>query len=175
MNKILKEETLYTGRVCRFTHNEVEFEDGTTGYRDILHLPGAVGILAIDNNNKFLFVKQHRHAISDTILEIPAGMIELSEDKGVTALRELQEETGYHANHLEYLCEFYTSPGVVNEKIYLYFAKDLEYVHQDLDEDEYLSVQTFTEEEVEEMIRTNVIKDAKTMIAFAHYKQFIKK
>lgn len=175
MNKILKEETLYTGRVCRFTHNEVEFEDGTTGYRDILHLPGAVGILAIDNNNKFLFVKQHRHAISDTILEIPAGMIELSEDKAVTAARELQEETGYHANHLEYICEFYTSPGVVNEKIYLYFASDLEYVHQDLDDDEFLSVKSFTYDEVDEMIRTNKIKDAKSIIAFTLYKLYLQK
>ena len=117
MNKTIKENLIYEGRICRFTHNEVSFEDGSTGYRDVLHLPGAVAVLAENDHGEILCVEQYRHAVSDTLIEIPAGMLEKGEDPVDAALRELEEETGYRAHKIEPLCQFYTSPGVVNEKI----------------------------------------------------------
>lgn len=170
MNRLIKEHEIYKGPVCRFTHNEVEFENGSTGYRDILHLPGAVAVLAVDKKQRILFVEQYRHAVNDKIIELPAGMLEKDEDHIKAALRELQEETGYKANKIEYLADFYTSPGLVNEKIYLYYAEDLEFIHQDLDSDEYLEVKRFTCEEVEKMIENNLIRDGKSIIAYLLYK-----
>ena len=166
MNRILEEELIYQGRICKFTHDTVTFEDDSIGYRDVLHLPGAVAVLALTENNTILFVQQYRHAVEKELLEIPAGMLEKGENPVEAALRELQEETGYFAHHIEHLTDFYTSPGVVKETISLYFARDLEFIHQDLDPDEFLKVKEFTIPEVQEMINNNTIADGKTILAF---------
>ena len=166
MNKTIKENLIYEGRICRFTHNEVSFEDGSTGYRDVLHLPGAVAVLAENDRGEILCVEQYRHAVSDTLIEIPAGMLEKGEDPVDAALRELEEETGYRAHKIEPLCQFYTSPGVVNEKIYIYVASELEHTSQHLDADEFLKVKKFTRDQFEKLICDNRITDGKTILAY---------
>lgn len=166
-NSTIKENEIYRGRICRFTHNEVTFEDGSTGYRDVLHLPGAVAVLAKDDEGNIFFVEQFRHAVMENLLELPAGMLEKGEDPVEAALRELEEETGYKAHRIEFLCSFFTSPGVVNEKIYLYTASQLERTSQHLDEDEFLKVRKIPEKEVEQMILDNKINDGKTILALA--------
>ena len=170
MNDILKEELIYQGRICKFTHDTVTFEDGSTGHRDVLHLPGAVAVIAENNEGKLLFVSQYRHAVETELLEIPAGMLEKGENPELAALRELQEETGYKASKIEKLVEFFTSPGVVKEKIYVYMASDLTFVGQHLDADEYLNVKTYTAEEVEKMIKDNELQDGKSIIAYELWK-----
>lgn len=170
MNDILKEELIYQGRICKFTHDTVTFEDGSTGHRDVLHLPGAVAVIAENNEGKLLFVSQYRHAVETELLEIPAGMLEKGENPELAALRELQEETGYKASKIEKLVEFFTSPGVVKEKIYIYMASDLTFVGQHLDADEYLNVKTYTAEEVERMINDNELQDGKSIIAYELWK-----
>lgn len=170
MNDILKEELIYQGRICKFTHDTVTFEDGSTGHRDVLHLPGAVAVIAENNERKLLFVSQYRHAVETELLEIPAGMLEKGENPELAALRELQEETGYKASKIEKLVEFFTSPGVVKEKIYVYMASDLTFVGQHLDADEYLNVKTYTAEEVERMINDNELQDGKSIIAYELWK-----
>ena len=170
MNKNIKENVIYEGRICRFTHNEVEFEDGSTGYRDVLHLAGAVAILAFDDNDNTFLVDQYRHAVSDQLLELPAGMLENNEDPVEAALRELEEETGYTAHEIEPLCSFYTSPGVVHEKIYIYVARNLEHTAQHLDADEFLKVKRVHISELERMILNNEITDGKTILAYSLYK-----
>ena len=170
MNDILKEELIYQGRICKFTHDTVTFEDGSTGHRDVLHLPGAVAVIAENNEGKLLFVSQYRHAVETELLEIPAGKLEKGENPELAALRELQEETGYKASKIEKLVEFFTSPGVVKEKIYVYMASDLTFVGQHLDADEYLNVKTYTAEEVERMINDNELQDGKSIIAYELWK-----
>lgn len=95
--------------------------------------PGGVCVAALTPHNTLLFVKQHRFGIERDLLEFPAGLIEPDEDPKITALRELEEETGYLANHIESLGSFYLSPGYSNEVIHLYFAKDLNKTSQNLD------------------------------------------
>ena len=170
MNEILKEELIYQGRICKFTHDTVTFENGKTGFRDVLHLPGAVAVIAQTAEGKLLFVSQYRHAVETELLEIPAGMLEKGEDPVEAGLRELQEETGYKAARIEKLVEFFTSPGVVKEKIYIYIASDLTFVGQHLDADEFLNVKSFTPEEVEDMINNNELQDGKSIIAFELWK-----
>ena len=170
MNKILKRDVVYQGRICSLTHNEVEFADGSKGYRDILHLPGAVAILAFKDENTLLLVEQYRHAVNETLLEIPAGMLEKGEGKAEAALRELQEETGYHADKLEYLTSFYTSPGVVQETLYIYVAHDLHYVGQHLDDDEFLNVREVSTADFQQLILDDKIKDGKSVLAYTYWK-----
>lgn len=95
--------------------------------------PGGVCVAALTPHNTLLFVKQHRFGIERDLLEFPAGLIEPDEDPKITALRELEEETGYLANHIESLGCYYLSPGYSNEVIHLYFAKDLNKTSQNLD------------------------------------------
>lgn len=95
--------------------------------------PGGVCVAALTPHNTLLFVKQHRFGIERDLLEFPAGLIEPDEDPKITALRELEEETGYSANHIESLGSFYLSPGYSNEVIHLYFAKNLNKTSQNLD------------------------------------------
>ena len=170
MNKTLKKELIYQGPVCSFTHNTVTFEDGTIGYRDVLNLSGAVAILAFKDPQTILLVEQFRHAVETSLLELPAGMLEKSEDPLKAALRELEEETGYQAGKIGYLQEFYTSPGLVNEKIYIYLAEDLNFVGQHLDEDEYLNVREVNISQMDEMIADGRIQDGKTLIGYLTWK-----
>ena len=165
-NRTIKENEIYVGRICRFTHNEVTFDDGSTGYRDDLHLPGAVAILAIDDEDNIFFVEQFRHAVDELLLELPAGMLEKGEDPQEAALRELEEETGYKAHHIEFLASFFTSPGVVNEMLYLYLADHLEKTAQHLDDDEFLKVRRIPSAQVKQMILDNKLNDGKSILAY---------
>ena len=119
-------------------------------------------------------VSQYRHAVEDEVLELPAGMLEKGEDPLVAAKRELQEETGYACGKIVHMTDFYTSPGVVKETLHLYLAGDLHYVHQNLDDDEFLRVRTVSRQEFEQMIFDNRIKDAKTIIAYLFWKNYLK-
>ena len=165
-NRTIKENEIYVGKICRFTHNEVEFDDGSTGYRDVLHLNGAVAVLAFDDEDNVFFVDQFRHAVNERLLELPAGMLEKGEDPKDAALRELEEETGYKAHHIEFLTSFYSSPGVVNERIYLFMADQLEKTAQHLDRDEFLQVRKIPSAEVKQMILNNELTDGKTIVAY---------
>ena len=170
MNEILKEELIYEGRVCKLTHDTVTFDDGSIGYRDVLHLNGAVAILAFKDDQHIMLVQQYRHAIEEQILELPAGMLEKGEDPLEAAQRELEEETGYRAGKMTFLASFFTSPGVVKETIHLYLATDLTFVGQHLDDDEYLSVRTFSVDEINQMIADNRLNDGKSIIAWLLWK-----
>ncbi|MBQ4252009.1 MAG: NUDIX hydrolase, partial [Erysipelotrichaceae bacterium] len=92
----------------------------------------------------------------------------------VCTFRELQEETGYACGKIVHMTDFYTSPGVVKETLHLYLAGDLHYVHQNLDDDEFLRVRTVSRQEFEQMIFDNRIKDAKTIIAYLFWKNYLK-
>lgn len=120
--------------------------------------PGGVCVAALTPSNTLLFVKQYRFGIEKDLLEFPAGLIETDEPPHITALRELEEETGYKANHIQSLGTFYLSPGYSNEIIHLFYAEDLIKTQQNLDPFESLEV---IELPFEEAINTS-FKDIKT-------------
>ena len=102
--------------------------------------PGGVCVAALTPHGTLLFVKQHRFGIEKDLLEFPAGLIEPHEDPQLTAIRELEEETGYLAKTIHDLGRFYLSPGYSNEVIHLYYAHDLVKTKQNLDPFESLEV-----------------------------------
>lgn len=102
--------------------------------------PGGVCVAAMTPHNTLLFVKQFRYGIEASLLEFPGGLVEVNEDPAITALRELEEETGYQAKTLEHVGSYYLSPGYSNEIIHLYIAKDLIKTTQNLDPFENLEV-----------------------------------
>ena len=120
--KTMKSERIYEGKIVNLRVDTVELPDKKYSKREIVEHPGAVGIVPITEDGKIILVKQFRKAVEKPLLEIPAGKIEINEEPKETALRELFEETGYYSNNMEYIIEFYTSPGFSNEKIYLFLA-----------------------------------------------------
>lgn len=135
----------------------------------------AVIIIPVDDDGKFILVDQYRHAIRKNSLEFPAGMVEKGEDIEQTAIRELEEETGYKAGKVEFLGEYYPAAGTMNSKFYICLATELTKTKQNLDENEYLEVKKFTLDELKEMIffteknRTNDRVNMSTVLGLYRY------
>lgn len=114
-------------------------------------------------NGDLILVKQFRYPIGLELLEVPAGKLDENESPEECALRELEEETGYRAQKIEYMGYIFTTPGFSNEKIYLYLAKELTKTAQNLDQDELLKVEILQPREVFNRCLNGEIVDAKTM------------
>ena len=124
--KTIRRRTIFDGKLIRVQLDEVELPDGRTSTREIVHHPGAVGVLAFTDEGKLVFVRQYRNPLGKTILEIPAGKLEPGEDPKACAFRELEEETGYRAEEMRPIVSLYTSPGFADEILHLYEARGLQ-------------------------------------------------
>jgi ADP-ribose pyrophosphatase len=165
--KTISGETIYEGRIITLRVEEVELPDGKIAKRELIKHPGAVAIIPITADGKLILVEQFRKALDRTLVEIPAGKMEFGEAPEVTAVRELEEETGYGAEKFTYLQSFATSPGFADEIIHLYLAEELIKIENPAagDEDEFIDLVEVTIEEAEELITKGKIFDAKTAFA----------
>jgi ADP-ribose pyrophosphatase len=122
---------VHRGRTISFRTDTIERPDGTRHQREIVAHPGAVAIVALDADDRVLLVRQFRTATGRTLLEIPAGTLEVDpttgeiEDPDLAAARELEEETGRRAGGWRKLGTFWTAPGFATELMHLYLATDL--------------------------------------------------
>ncbi len=146
---------------------------GTTLERHVVVHSGAVVILPILPDGRIVLIRNERFAIGQTLWELAAGTLEVGEDPGVCAARELIEETGYQADHLEPLVEFYPSPGICTELMRVFVATSLQHVGQKLEPDEKIEVDAVTPGQLLDMIQSNTIRDAKTIASFLYYRTFV--
>lgn len=169
MQRKVSSTQTYEARIFTVSKDIIEDETGKQFQRDIIHHHGGVGILAM-KDDKILFVHQYRPAVDEMMLEIPAGKLEKDEDPYTCGLRELEEESGFTTRKLHKVCEFYSTPGFCNEKLYIYEAEELEAVEHPkaMDEDEEIELRWYSVEEAMAMIQRNEIIDAKTVIAVQH-------
>ena len=144
----------------------VQDEKGAEFSRLIVEHRGAVVILPKTNTGTLLLIKQYRYAVRDTILEFPAGTLEVGEQPLATAKREIQEEAGFAAKKWTELGKLYPSPGFCDEIQYLFLAEDLSASKLTGDEDEEIEVVEFTVAEVEQAIISGGLADAKSIAAF---------
>lgn len=174
--KTIQSEVKYKGRIISLQIDEVELPNGKTSNREIVKHPGAVAVIAVTKDMKIILVEQYRKALERSIIEIPAGKIEIDEVPEITALRELEEETGYTTDKLQYIQSFATSPGFADEIIHLYFAENIEKLEQPvgLDEDEFVELLHVSLFEMEEMVKKQQIYDAKTVFAYIWLKDYFK-
>lgn len=143
---------------------------GRTSTREVVEYAGAVAIVAVNEKGELLLVRQYRHAVGKTLLEIPAGKLEPGEEPMASARRELLEETGCEAERLIKLISFYSTPGFTTEELHLFLATGLSLKEQHLDDDEFIDVETVPYERALEMIWTGEICDAKSVAGiFAAY------
>ncbi|ANQ64331.1 NUDIX hydrolase [Staphylococcus equorum] len=175
--KTLHKESIYKGTIIDLEVHDIELPDGQTSKRELVYHNGAVAVCAINPDNQVILVRQYRKPAEKTLLEIPAGKLEINEERESAAKRELEEETGYIAENLELITEMYGSPGFSNEKISIYLAKDLKIGEMNLDDDEFIEIETYNIEEITVMLQNQEIEDAKTIIAlqylllnYNHYK-----
>lgn len=172
--KTLSRNEIYKGRVLTYVVDTVDVNN-TTRTREMVFHPGGVGIVAIDDDNLVYLVKQFRKPYDKAILEIPAGKLEKGEDPKESALRELLEETGYKADKITSLGEFYPSVGYTNEIIHLYLATHLTKDKQNLDDDEYVDVEKISLDDLVDMIMSNEVKDGKTIAGILKAKEYLNK
>ncbi|MDG0842499.1 NUDIX hydrolase [Staphylococcus equorum] len=166
--KTLHKESIYKGAIIDLEVHDIELPDGQTSKRELVFHNGAVAVCAINLDNQVILVRQFRKPAEKTLLEIPAGKLEINEERESAAKRELEEETGYIAEDLELITEMYGSPGFSNEKISIYLAKDLKIGEMNLDDDEFIEIETYDIEEITSMLQNQEIEDAKTIIALQY-------
>jgi ADP-ribose pyrophosphatase len=174
--ELVQSEVLHTGRYLTFRVDTVRRADGSRATRDVCGHPGAVAVLALDDDDNVLLVRQYRHPAGSVLLEIPAGTLDPDperedgvEDPALAARRELEEETGYRAEAWELLTSFWTAPGFATELMHLYLATGLRRAHDDADrrepdEDERLNVVSVPWRVAVAMAEQGEIHDAKSLV-----------
>ena len=120
---------LVRGRLVTVRTDKVRMPDGELAERDVVIHPGAVAVLALDDAQQVLLIRQYRHPVGRLLWEIPAGLRDVAgEPPWATAQRELLEEAGYRARDWRVLADYYTSPGFSTERLRVFLARDLEFV-----------------------------------------------
>ncbi len=168
--KTVSSQAIFKGKIIDVRLDDVLLPNGNTSKRELVFHPGAVAIIALTKEEKVLLIKQFRKPLEKTIVEIPAGKLEKGEEPKECAKRELEEETGFTSDDLQYVTSFYTSPGFANEIIHLYYTDTLKRGAQSPDEDEFIELIEATLEEAEKMIENKQIYDAKTAYAIQYLK-----
>lgn len=160
----ISQETIYTGRIIDLKKYEVELQNGGTAVREVVVHHGGACVVALNEKNQLLMVKQFRFPGGEALWELPAGKLEQGEDPMAAAARELTEETGYSAEQLELMTKMLPTPAYCTEVIYIYRARGLAAGTQNLDEDEFLSVQWVPFAEALDMVQSGAVTDAKTQV-----------
>jgi ADP-ribose pyrophosphatase len=169
---VVDSSLIHRGRYLEFRVDTIERADGSRGIRDVVAHPGAVAVLALDDDGRLLLVRQWRVPARRAMLEIPAGTLDVTdgrtEDPSVAARRELEEETGHRATTWRRLASFWTAPGFASELMHLYLATGIAGAEGDgrltPDEDERLELRHVTVDEALAMIDGGEIADAKSIL-----------
>jgi ADP-ribose pyrophosphatase len=162
-------ELLLQARRFKVVRMSRSLPDGKTHTHDVVLHPGAVVILPMVDGDRVCLIRNYRMAVGETLLELPAGTLEPNEDPAVTAHRELIEETGYRADKIEKLCEFYMSPGILNERMHLFLAKGLHAGKTALESGEEIETLVVPWDEAMRMVEAGKVRDAKSLVGLLHY------
>ena len=123
---VVSRERVAEGAVVTVRRDQVKMPDGAQVGREVIEHPGAVGIVALDEDGQVLLIRQYRHPVGRMLWEIPAGLRDVAgEPPLVTARRELLEEAGYLAADWQVLADFFTSPGITSERLRIYLARGM--------------------------------------------------
>ncbi|WP_146600850.1 NUDIX hydrolase [Novipirellula aureliae] len=138
--------------------------DGKTYQRQVVRHPGAVVLLPLLDRDTVVLIENRRPTVGETLLELPAGTREVGESAETTAARELAEETGYTAQSMTLLHDFYSAPGICDERMSLFIARGLSEGKAAREATEEIVNRIVSREQVRSLISENRIKDAKTLV-----------
>jgi ADP-ribose pyrophosphatase len=169
-----KSEILYFGKAFDVRRDQVLLPDNKTTLIDVVIHPSAVTLIPVDSQGQILFVRQYRHAVGQELLELPAGTLNEGEEPEICAHREIREETGMSAAHLEKIGEFYLVPGYSTEHMHIYLATNLQSAPLPGDEDEFITVEPVALANVPDLIARGVLQDAKSLAALFLAEPYLK-
>ena len=165
---LVESKSLHEGKILSLRLDTYQF-DKRTKVIEIIHHPGAVAIIPVDQHNRIMLVQQWRRAAKEITIEIPAGTLDAKESPEECALRELREETGFSAGKITSLGGFYSAPGFCDEYIHLFAAEHLTSDPLPADEDEEIDLLHLSFSEAIHLIEQNKIRDAKTVAGILRY------
>ena len=172
---VLSSRVIFEGKAFGVRRDRVAEPGGIVCTRDVVTHHGSVVLLPVFPDGSILMVRQYRHAAGRFLWELSAGHIEPGERPLATAHRELAEETGYTARHMEPLVDFFPSPGLLSERMWIFLATGLTAGTARPEEDERLSLRRFPMRELEGMMRRGALPDGKSLAAILFYARFKKR
>ena len=165
----LDRQLKYQGAILKIYEDTV-LANGHEAHWDFIHHDGAAAVLPVTAEGKILMVRQYRNALDRYTLEIPAGKLDdPQEPKIECAYRELEEETGFKTENMEYLISVNTTVAFCDVAIDIFVARNLIPSRQHLDEDEVIDVEAWDLKDLEERIYKGEITDGKTIAAIMAY------
>lgn len=171
----IKQRLFYQGRKFNFEVTRLRLPNKVEGDWECIRHPGGALAVPVTPEGKLILLRQYRFAAQGRLLEFPAGTIEVNEDPFSTIQREIEEETGYHANKWQKLGEFFLAPGYSDEIIYAFLAQDLQPLEKppEQDEDEDMETVLMAPEELEKAIISGEPVDAKSVTSFFMARPFL--
>jgi ADP-ribose pyrophosphatase len=169
--KLTNSKTLFEGKVFNLKVDEIEYDSGNKGIREVIVHPGGAVVIPVTNEGKLVMVTQIRYPFQTTLLEFPAGKLDIDEDPLDCAIRELEEETGYKSGKVNKLGKIYTAPGYCTETLHIYVAQELKKGDHKREEGEQgMEVFELSLEEIEKKINNGEIVDAKSICGIFYLK-----
>jgi len=173
--KVLSSREVFKGRVCRLRVDKVREPGGVVSIREVVAHDGSVVVLPVFDDGTILMVRQFRYAAGQFLWELVAGHLERGEKPEAAGPRELSEEAGYTARRWRKLLNFFPSPGVSTERMYVFLATGLTRGTAHPEEDERIAARRFSLRAIESMIRRGAVLDAKTIAAILFYARFARR
>lgn len=174
IKRLVQSIKAYKGKTLDLNLDVIEMTNGNFTMREYIQHKDVVAVVAITADQDILLVKQDRYPIGP-IIELPAGLVEDNEHHITTAIRELEEETGYRALKVGKLCSYYTSVGYTDEQVHLYVATDLVKTKQKLDINEDIEVIKIELSKLQEYTEIKDVKlDSKILVALSYINLYIK-
>jgi ADP-ribose pyrophosphatase len=155
--------------------DEIRLPNGKQSQREVVEHSDAVAVVAVDDDNNILLVKQFRQPMAEELLELPAGCVDLGEEPAATVSREMREETGYKPNKIEKLGGFYSSPGFCTEYMHIFLATNLVDDNLQAEDTDRIELVHVPLEEVEGLIDSGAIRDAKSIAGLLLYLKSLEK
>ena len=167
--KRLDRQLSYQGKILQVYTDHVKV-NGRESNWDYVHHNGGAAVIPVTKEGKIIMVRQWRNALDRYTLEIPAGALNSLQESGKDCVaRELEEETGYRSENIEWLVSTNSWVAFTNELVEIYVARDLIPSKQKFDEEEAIELEEYTIEELKEMIFRGEIKDSKTVAGLLAY------
>jgi ADP-ribose pyrophosphatase len=163
--RTLEHRRLFEGQVLDLDLDQVEEPGGVRAVREVVRHRGSVAALPVHPDGKVVLIRQYRYAVDEWVWEIPAGRLDPDETPEQGARREVEEEVGLQAGHLEPIGVFYTTPGICDEVMNLFRATELLNVPPRPEADERIEARSFSLDEARAMVKRGEVREGKTIVA----------
>ena len=171
--KVLSSAIVYEGPIFGIRRDEVIEPGGVRATREVITHPGSVVVLPVLPDGRILLIRQYRHATRQYLWELVAGRMDSGETPATAASRELIEETGFRARHFRLFLDVFPTPGFLEERMFILLAEGLTAGEAEPEEDEKILSRAYSQRQLEAMIRTGKLRDAKSIAGILFYFRFL--